>query len=58
MSMLMMLRRQVRDDLTPHGFRSTLRDWAAECTNFPREVVKAALAHIVGTRWKRRTAER
>ena len=20
-----------------HGFRSTFRDWAAECTNFPRE---------------------
>ena len=26
----------------PHGFRSTFRDWAAEETNHPREVVEAA----------------
>ena len=31
----------------PHGFRSTFRDWAAEKTNHPREVVEAALAHVV-----------
>ena len=31
----------------PHGFRSTFRDWAAEETNHPREVVEAALAHVV-----------
>jgi hypothetical protein len=24
------------------------RNWAAECTNFPREVAEAALAHMVG----------
>jgi integrase len=48
MSMLMMLRRMGRSDLTAHGFRSTFRDWAAECTNFPREVAEAALAHVVG----------
>ncbi len=29
------------------GFGSTFRDWAAEETNHPREVVEAALAHIV-----------
>ena len=29
------------------GFRSTFRDWAAEETNHPREVVEAALAHTV-----------
>ncbi len=29
------------------GFRSTFRDWAAEETNHPREVVEAALAHVV-----------
>ena len=28
----------------PHGFRSTFRDWAAEETNHPREVVEAAYA--------------
>ena len=32
----------------PHGFRSSFRDWAAEETNHPREVVEAAPAHIVG----------
>ena len=31
----------------PHGFRSSFRDWAAEETDHPREVVEAALAHIV-----------
>lgn len=29
------------------GFGSTFRDWAVEETNHPREVVEAALAHIV-----------
>ena len=28
----------------PHGFRSSFRDWAAEETDHPREVVEAALA--------------
>ena len=28
----------------PHGFRSSFRDWAAERTNDPREVVEAALS--------------
>ena len=31
----------------PHGFRSSLRDWTAEETDHPREVVEAALEHIV-----------
>ncbi len=31
----------------PHGFRSSFRDWAAECTDAPREVAEAALAHKV-----------
>ena len=48
MAMLMLLRRMGRDDLTAHGFRSTFRDWAAECTNFPAEVAEMALAHTVG----------
>lgn len=32
-------------DITRHGFRSTFRDWANECTNYPREVCELALAH-------------
>jgi integrase len=35
---------------TVHGFRSTFRDWAAECTNFPSEVCEAALAHSVANK--------
>jgi integrase len=33
--------------MTVHGFRSTFRDWAAEETNFPNEVVEMALAHAI-----------
>jgi integrase len=47
MRMLMLLRRMRRNDLTVHGFRSTFSDWAAERTNFPREVVEMALAHAL-----------
>jgi integrase len=47
MAMLAVLKRMGRDDLTAHGFRSTFRDWAAERTNFPREVVEMALAHAI-----------
>ena len=34
----------------PHGFRSTFRDWAGEETDHPREVIEAALAHVVRNR--------
>ena len=34
----------------PHGFRSSFRDWAAERTNHPHEVVEAALAHVAQNR--------
>ena len=36
-----------RTRLSGHGFRSSFRDWAAEKTNHPREVIEAALAHVV-----------
>jgi integrase len=36
-----------KDICTPHGFRSSFRDWAAEETNFPSEVVEMALAHAI-----------
>ena len=29
-----------------HGFRSSFRDWAAEMTDHPREVIETALAHV------------
>jgi integrase len=47
MAMLRVLEAMGRDDVTAHGFRSTFRDWAAERTNFPREVCEAALAHTI-----------
>ena len=31
----------------PHGFRSSFRDWAGECTNAPHAVMEAALAHTI-----------
>ena len=33
-------------EAVPHGFRSSFRQWAAECTNVPREVCEEALAHV------------
>lgn len=47
MAMEMMLRR-MKVEVTVHGFRSSFRDWAGECTAFPREVAETALAHVVG----------
>jgi integrase len=50
MAFLMLLRRLDRSDVTAHGFRSTFRDWAAERTDFPNEVVEMALAHTIGNK--------
>ena len=47
LAMLMGLRRMGRGNLTMHGFRSTFRDWAAERTQYPREVCEMALAHKI-----------
>ena len=49
MVFLMILRR-INLEVTAHGFRSSFRDWAAEQTNFPREVCEMALAHAVENR--------
>jgi integrase len=56
MSLTAVIRRMNGDDkpvwvdangegITVHGFRSTFRMWAAETTNYPREVAEHALAH-------------
>lgn len=47
MAMLAVLKRMDRSDITVHGFRSTFRDWAAESTAYPGEVVEMALAHAI-----------
>ena len=46
----MTLTKAMRDmgrEETPHGFRSTFRDWVAEQTTWPAELAEAALAHVV-----------
>lgn len=50
MTLTSVLRRMGRSDLTAHGFRSTFRDWAAETTAYPSEVVEMALAHTIGNK--------
>lgn len=40
--------RRMNIDAVPHGFRSTFRDWAAERTSYPPEIMEAALAHVKG----------
>jgi integrase len=47
MALEMVLRRMKIESATVHGFRSSFRDWAAECTSFPNEVCEAALAHVI-----------
>jgi integrase len=46
MVFLMIIRRMGKH-FTAHGFRSAFRDWAAERTNYPREVCEMALAHTI-----------
>lgn len=50
MALEMVLRRMKLQGVTVHGFRSTFRDWSAECTNFSNEVCEAALAHVIENR--------
>jgi integrase len=33
--------------VTPHGFRSSFRDWAGETTHYPNHVLEMALAHAI-----------
>jgi integrase len=48
MAFKQLLVRMGETGFVPHGFRSSFRDWCGECTDFPREIAEAALAHIVG----------
>jgi integrase len=60
MAFAAVLRRMKIADATPHGFRSSFRDWCGELTPFPREVAEAALAHSIQDKveaaYRRRTA--
>ncbi|WP_419317007.1 tyrosine-type recombinase/integrase [Caulobacter sp. ErkDOM-E] len=39
---------RMKVDATPHGFRSTFRDWAGDETDAPREIAEQCLAHEIG----------
>jgi integrase len=47
MAMLELVRGMKFGAITVHGFRSTFRDWAGECTPHPRECIEFALAHTL-----------
>jgi integrase len=40
------------DRASVHGFRSTFKDWATDCTEFPDDISEKALAHKVGNETK------
>ena len=46
-AMLEVLARMGYSHITVHGFRSTFRDWVAECTSYPGDMAEMALAHTV-----------
>ena len=48
MALTVLMRKMGTTDATPHGFRSAFRDWAGDCTSYPRELIEEALAHQVG----------
>lgn len=48
MALAMLLKRMKVTDATPHGFRSSFRDWAGDETAFPRELAEQCLAHRIG----------
>ncbi|MDA7423822.1 tyrosine-type recombinase/integrase [Thalassococcus lentus] len=43
----LMARRKV--EARPHGFRTSLRTWLADCTDAPHEVAETVLGHATGT---------
>lgn len=53
MSLAMVLRKRGLT-ATPHGFRSSFRDWAFEQKpNYPKEIAEMCLAHTVGSKVER-----
>jgi integrase len=47
-SLVLLLRRMGYAEPTAHGFRASFKTWASERTNYPREIIEAALAHVIG----------
>jgi integrase len=48
MTLTAIFRRMKLEGVTAHGFRSSFRDWAGDCTHYARELIEQALAHVVG----------
>ena len=48
MAMAMLMRRMGKGAFTPHGFRSSFRDWCGDATDYPRELAEQSLAHAIG----------
>jgi integrase len=46
-TLLALLQRRMKRDVTCHGFRSSFRDWCGDVAGVPREIAEAALAHVV-----------
>ena len=47
---IVMKRMENFSQYTPHGLRSTFRDWAAETTSFANETLELALAHTIANK--------
>lgn len=39
--------RRMKLEAVPHGFRSSFRDWGAELTSYPNELLEMALSHAI-----------
>jgi integrase len=50
MAMLKLLKEDIGLALTVHGFRATFKTWASHETDFPREVIEAAMAHAIDSK--------
>lgn len=48
MAFAKLIERMGGSGFTPHGFRSSFRDWCSESNAAPREIAEMALAHKVG----------
>ncbi len=45
--------RELAPGFTPHGMRSSFRDWAGDETDYARETIEECLAHVVGDETER-----
>src|SRR5207249_1956316 len=48
-SAMLLVAQSIKPGIVTHGFRATFKTFAAESTEFPKEVREACLSHKVGT---------